>query len=87
MITFFQVPYGSVPWRKLIIDACNKSKFCFNKKIYKQTNGVFMGSPLGPVSGKPSGWPLRFYPHHLLVLGDHIKLQKFVDLPIQKKKG
>ena len=30
--------------KKLIIDACNKTVFCFNNKINKQTDGVSMGS-------------------------------------------
>ena len=35
--------------KKLIIDSCTKTAFSFNKKIYKQIDGVRMGSPLGPV--------------------------------------
>ena len=34
---------------KLVIDACSKTAFCFNNKIYKQIDRVSMGSPLGPV--------------------------------------
>ena len=33
-----------------LLDLCTKKMhFSFNGKIYKQTNGVAMGSPLGPV--------------------------------------
>ena len=35
--------------KKLIIDSCTKTAFSFNNKIYKQIDGVLMGSPLGPV--------------------------------------
>ena len=35
--------------KKLILDACQKTHFSFNGKIYKQTDGVSMGSSLGPV--------------------------------------
>ena len=35
--------------KKLIIDSCTKTAFSFNNKIYKQVDGVLMGSPLGPV--------------------------------------
>ena len=35
---------------KNLLELCTKKMhFSFNKKIYKQTNGVAMGSPLGPV--------------------------------------
>ena len=35
--------------KKLVIDSCTKIAFSFNNKIYKQLDGVSMGSPLGPV--------------------------------------
>ena len=35
--------------KKLILDACTKTVFSFNSKFYKQCDGVFMGSRLGPV--------------------------------------
>ena len=35
--------------KKLLLDACQKTAFSFNSKIYKQTDGVSMGSLLGPV--------------------------------------
>ena len=35
--------------KKLLLDACQKTAFSFNGKIYKQTDGVSMGSSLGPV--------------------------------------
>ena len=35
--------------KKLILDSCNKTAFSFNNKIYKQIDGVSMGSSLGPV--------------------------------------
>ena len=35
--------------KKLILDACTKTVFCFNNKFYKQIDGVSIGSPLGPV--------------------------------------
>ena len=35
--------------KKLILDACIKTVFCFNNKFYKQIDGVSIGSPLGPV--------------------------------------
>ena len=35
---------------RTLLELCTKKMhFSFNKKIYKQTNGVAMGSPLGPV--------------------------------------
>ena len=34
--------------KKLIIDCCTKSTFSFNDKLYEQTDGVCMGSSLGP---------------------------------------
>ena len=35
---------------KSLLELCTKEMhFCFNEKVYKQTNGVAMGSPLGPV--------------------------------------
>ena len=35
--------------KKLLLDAYQKTAFFFNGKIYKQTDGVSMGSSLGPV--------------------------------------
>ena len=35
--------------KKLIIDSCTKTAFSFNNKIYKQVDGVSIGSLLGPV--------------------------------------
>ena len=35
--------------KKLIIDCCTKNAFTFNNKFYEQTDGVLMGSSLGPV--------------------------------------
>ena len=35
--------------KKLLKDACSKTAFTFNDKIYKQIDGVSMGSPLGPL--------------------------------------
>ena len=35
--------------KKLIKDSCTKTAVSFNGKIYKQANGVSMGSSLGPV--------------------------------------
>ena len=33
--------------KKLLKDACSKTVFTFDDKIYKQIDGVSMGSPLG----------------------------------------
>ena len=35
--------------KKLILDSCTKTAFSFNNQIYEQTEGVSMGSALGPV--------------------------------------
>ena len=35
--------------KKIILDACTKNAFSFNRKLSKQIHGVSMGSPLGPV--------------------------------------
>ena len=35
--------------KKLLNDACPKTAFTFNDKIYKQRDGVLMESPLGPL--------------------------------------
>ena len=35
--------------RKLIKDTCKKTVFAFDNEIYKQIDGVSMGSPLAPV--------------------------------------
>ena len=35
--------------KKLILDSCRKTIFSFNNKLYKQLDGVSMGSSLGPV--------------------------------------
>ena len=35
--------------KKLLNDACSKTAFTFNDKIYKKIDGVSMGSPLGPL--------------------------------------
>ena len=35
--------------KKFITDVCKKSAFSFNGNVYKQTDGVSMGSSLGPV--------------------------------------
>ena len=35
--------------KKLNIDSCTKIEISFNSKIYKQIDGISMGSPLGPV--------------------------------------
>ena len=35
--------------KKLIKDSCSKTAFMFNGKMYKQIDGVSMGSSLGPV--------------------------------------
>ena len=35
--------------KKLLKEACSKTAFTFNDKIYKQIDGVSMGSPLGPL--------------------------------------
>ena len=34
--------------KKLLKEACSKTAFTFNDKIYKQIDGVSIGSPLGP---------------------------------------
>ena len=34
--------------KKLLKDACTKTGFTFNNKLYEQIDGVSMGSPLGP---------------------------------------
>ena len=34
--------------KKLIKESCSKTHFMFNGKIYKQIDGVLMGSSLGP---------------------------------------
>ena len=36
--------------KKLITDVCKKTAFSFNDNVYKQTEGVSMGSSLGPVT-------------------------------------
>ena len=33
--------------KKLLVDACPKTTFPFNKKLYEQIDGVSIGSPLG----------------------------------------
>ena len=33
--------------KKLLLDACTKTAFSFNKKLYEQIDGISMGSPLG----------------------------------------
>ena len=33
---------------KLLLDACSKTAFSFNKNFYELIDGVSMGSPLGP---------------------------------------
>ena len=35
--------------RKLTKDTCKKTAFVFDNEIYKQIDGVSMGSPLAPV--------------------------------------
>ena len=35
--------------KKLILDSCTKTAFSFNNKLFEQTDGVSMGSALGPV--------------------------------------
>ena len=35
--------------KKLLKDSCTKTAFLFNNKVYKQKDGVSMGSSLGPV--------------------------------------
>ena len=35
--------------KKLILDACQKTTFSFQGKLYEQVDGVSMGSSLGPV--------------------------------------
>ena len=35
--------------KKLILDACQKTTFSFNSKLYEQVEGVSMGASLGPV--------------------------------------
>ena len=35
--------------KKLITDVCKKKAFSFNNNVYKETDGVSMGSSLGPV--------------------------------------
>ena len=35
--------------KKFIIKACTKTAFLSNNTIYKQIDGVSMGSPFGPV--------------------------------------
>ena len=37
--------------KKITIDSCTKTLFSFNNKIYKQIDGVSMGSSLGPILG------------------------------------
>ena len=34
--------------KKLILDCCTKTPFSINGQLFKQTDGVAMGSPLGP---------------------------------------
>ena len=35
--------------KKLLVDACTKTAFSFNKKLYEQIDGVSLGSTLGPL--------------------------------------
>ena len=35
--------------KKLILDSCTKTAFSFNNQLFEQTDGVSMGSALGPV--------------------------------------
>ena len=35
--------------KKLLLDACTKTAFSVNKKLYEQIDGISMGSPLGPL--------------------------------------
>jgi hypothetical protein len=35
--------------KKLILDSCSKTAFSFNNQLFEQTDGVSMGSALGPV--------------------------------------
>ena len=37
------------PILKKMLQMCTQGHFSFNKKIYKQIDGVQMGSPLGPI--------------------------------------
>ena len=34
--------------KKLLLDACTKTPFSFNDQLYQQTDGICIGSPLGP---------------------------------------
>ena len=38
--------------KKRLTDSCTKTPFSFNNNLYKQVDGVSMGSPLGPVLAK-----------------------------------
>ena len=54
--------------KKLIKDSCTKTACSFDGKIYKQIDGVSMGSPLGPVLADAI---LTVFER--LVVGNHIK--------------
>ena len=34
--------------KKLLLDSCTKTSFSLNDQLYRQIDGVSMGSPLGP---------------------------------------
>ena len=34
--------------KKLLLNTCTKTPFSFNDQLYQQTDGICMGSPLGP---------------------------------------
>ena len=39
---------SEIEFKKVLILATKESYFIFNRKLYKQVDGVAMGSPLGP---------------------------------------
>ena len=83
--------------KKLILDTCTKTVFSFNNVLYKQTDGVCMGSNLGPiisniimtefekviVSSLLTDKILAFYKRYV---DDTLALIKQEDIPIVLKK-
>jgi hypothetical protein len=44
----FRAHRNAISLKKLIIDSCTKTAFSFNNQLFEQTDGVSMGSALGP---------------------------------------
>ena len=79
--------------KKLLLHACTKTSFSFNKKLYEQIDGVSVGSPLGPLMANVTITKLKrmvvmdlfnkgYLKFYIRFIEDTLVLMKKSDVPI-----